>query len=224
MIKAVISLALVVAVVAPAVPATAQQTPAAPTPDSDWSRVRILEPGNTIMVTIQGRQAVERYFLSADVSRLMVLNLTDPALPVATARTLREIASEHPEYFERAAAGGTFLMGNVRLESGGVFVAGRKVSDLQRIVETSARAAVAEITIRQQGRGVWGHLGPLGGYFVGAISGGVVAGLVCQAAAGRDRCDSGAFLTGALVGGIAGAVYGFRAANRETKEVIYRAP
>jgi len=34
----------------------------------------------------------------------------------------------------------------------------------------------------------------------------------------------GAFLTGALVGGIAGVSYGLLAANRETQETVYLAP
>jgi hypothetical protein len=192
--------------------------------DVAWARVRTLEPGREITVTVRGSQAVERYFVSADDSGLTVLNLTDPALPAEAVRALREIASQHRECLEGAAKGGTFLLDNLRLASDGVFVADRKVADLQHVVATSARKEVAEIKIRRKGRGVWGHLGPLGGYFVGAVSGGVVAGFACQAAIGRDRCDSGAFLTGALIGGIAGGVYGFLAANRETEDVIYRAP
>ena len=112
----------------------------------------------------------------------------------------------------------------VRLRPDGVFVGDRKVADFGHVIETIARADVAAINTRQKGRGVWGHLGPLGGYFVGAISGGVVAGLACRATAGRDSCDSGAFLAGMLGGGIAGAAYGLRAANRQTEAVIYRAP
>ena len=112
----------------------------------------------------------------------------------------------------------------MRLRLDGVFGDDRKVADLAQVIENIARGDVAEIKTRQKGRGVWGHLGPLGGYFVGALSGGVVAGLACRAAAGRDGCDSGAFLAGMLGGGIAGGVYGFRAANRETEDVIYRAP
>ena len=73
----------------------------------------------------------------------------------------------------------------------------------------------------QRGAGVWGHLGLLGGYFVGAIGGGYVAGLGCQAAANRDRCDSGAFLDGMVFGGVAGASYGFHAARKENEKVIY---
>ena len=71
---------------------------------------------------------------------------------------------------------------------------------------------------------MWGHLGPLGGYFVGFMAGGYAGGAVCRATGGGGRCDTGAFLKGALVGSIAGIGYGFRAARRETEEVIYRMP
>ncbi|HMJ81984.1 MAG TPA: hypothetical protein VK504_02385 [Vicinamibacterales bacterium] len=90
-----------------------------------------------------------------------------------------------------------------------------------QVVERVARNDVAEIKTVKKGTGVWGHLGPLGGYFVGALSGGYAVGLACQAVQGRDRCDSGAFLLGALMGGISGGLYGLSAARRETEEVIY---
>ena len=90
-----------------------------------------------------------------------------------------------------------------------------------QVVERVARNDVAEIKTVKKGKGVWGHLGPLGGYFVGALSGGYAIGLACQAVQGRDGCDSGAFLLGALMGGISGGLYGFSAARRETEEVIY---
>jgi hypothetical protein len=90
-----------------------------------------------------------------------------------------------------------------------------------QVVERVARNDVAEIKTVKRGRGVWGHLGPLGGYFVGALSGGYAVGLACQAVQGRNQCDSGAFLLGSLMGGISGGLYGFSAARRETEEVIY---
>jgi hypothetical protein len=90
-----------------------------------------------------------------------------------------------------------------------------------KVVERVARNEVAEIKTVKKGRGVWGHLGPLGGYFVGALSGGYAVGLACQAVQGRNRCDSGAFLLGTLMGGISGGLYGLSAARRETEEVIY---
>jgi hypothetical protein len=248
MIKSVFSLTLALAMVASTLPLTAQDkarsresdgplakaitrdgirlalAPQGGSADVEWSRVRRLAPGREITVTIRGSQPARRYFVSADDSGLTGLNLTDPTLPAAAARALRGIVSLHPEYIGGAAKGGIFLWDNLRLASAGVFVADRKVADLQHVVETSARQEVAEITTRQTGRGVWGHLGPLGGYFVGAMAGGCVAGFACQAAVGRDRCDTGPGLTGMLVGGIAGGIHGFRAANRETEDVIYRAP
>jgi hypothetical protein len=90
-----------------------------------------------------------------------------------------------------------------------------------QVVERVARNDVAEIKTVKKGKGVWGHLGPLGGYFVGALSGGYAVGLACQAVQGRNQCDSGAFLLGTLIGGISGGLYGFSAARRETEEVIY---
>lgn len=215
MVKPAVSITLILASAAAAAPAAAQQ---------NWSTVRKFEPGSEITISIERSQPVTRHFVSADDTSLTVLNLTDSTLATATERALREIASQHPEHLQGAAKGGTFLLNNVRLTPAGVFVADRKVADLRRVVETTARTEVAEITIRRKGRGIWGHLGPLGGYFAGAMAGGYGAGFVCQAAAGRDRCDTGAFLTGMLVGGIAGGAYGFHAARRETEDVIYRVP
>ena len=93
-----------------------------------------------------------------------------------------------------------------------------------RGVESFGRDDVAEIMIRKKGGGVWGRLGAVGGYFVGGMAGGYISGFACQAAIGRQRCDTGAFLRGGLVGGLVGGGYGFRAAKREVEEVIYRAP
>ena len=199
--------------------------PQAGSADVEWSRVRKLAPGTEIIVTVGDSQPGGRYVVRADESGLAVLNVADPPLPAAAKDVLRGVVSNHPEYFSAARQGGTFeLEKNVRLRLDGVFVGDRKVADLGQVVENIPRSDVAEIKTRQKGRGVWGHLGPLGGYFVGAMSGGFVAGFACQAAVGRDRCDTGAFLTGALVGGIAGGFYGFRAAHRDTEDVIYRAP
>lgn len=242
-----LSLALIICLVASALPVAAQQRAATADPlaravtreaarlaavqsggtpaESNWSRVRKLAPGTEITVTLKGSPPVQRAFLTGDDSDLTVLNVTDPELPAAACEVLRGVASSHPEYFPSAQQGGRFVLErSVRMGPEGVFAADRKVADLEQVVEKIARNDVAEIKTRQKGRGVWGHLGPLGGYFVGAMSGGYVAGFACQAAGGRDRCDNGAFLMGGLVGGIAGGVYGLRAATSETEDVIYRAP
>jgi hypothetical protein len=193
--------------------------------DAEWSRVRKLAPGTEIIVTIEGAQPVGRHVVRVDESSLTLLNVADPLLPAAAKNVLRGVASNHPEHFSAAKQGETFFLEKrVRLRQDGVFVGDRKVADLGQVVEHVARNDVAEIKTRKRGRGLWGHLGPLGGYFVGAMSGGYIVGFGCQAVEGRDRCDTGAFLAGSLMGGITGGLYGFRAARRETEQVIYLAP
>jgi hypothetical protein len=193
--------------------------------DIEWSRVRKLAPGSEIILTIKGSPPGDRYVVRADGSDLTVSNVAYPGLPAAAKDVLRGVAADHPEYFLTAQRGGTIVLEkSLRLGRDGVFASDRKVADIGQVVETIARNDVADIRARRKGRGVWGFLGPLGGYFVGAMSGGYVAGFACQAAAGPDRCDTGAFLTGMVVGGIVGGGYGIRAANRETEDVIYHAP
>ena len=147
------------ALVASALPADAQ----------DWSAVRKIKAGQTVVVTIAGSE-LTRQQVSADDSSVTLLRRAD--VPV----------------------------------------------------ETYRRTDVDEIRVRQKGRGFWGHLGGLGGWFVGGLAGGYGLGLACQAVSGTDSCDTGAFMRGMVVGGIAGGTYGLHASRRETEKVIYRAP
>jgi hypothetical protein len=198
--------------------------PAAAQSKDSWARAQALEPGSEILITVARFRPVQRYVVAIDDNSLRVLNLADSSLPGPLAETLRSIASEHPEYFARAASDGTVVVGRMRLTKTGVFVGNDQIGDLQRLVETHARPDVSEIARRRRGRGFWGHLGPLGGFFVGGMAGGLVTGLACQAVSGRDRCDTGAFLIGMVGGGVAGGTYGGYAARHETEEVVYRAP
>jgi hypothetical protein len=191
---------------------------------SPWPRVQALEPGSEIVLTVSQARPVQRYVIAVDDDSVRVLNLTDATIPGTLAETLRSIASQHPEYFAQAADGGTVVNDRVRLTKTGVFIGDELAVDWQRLVQTHARHDVAEIATRRRGRGFWGHLGPLGGFFVGGMTGGLVSGVACRAVSGRNRCDSGAFLIGMVGGGVAGGTYGWRAARRETEEVVYRAP
>lgn len=197
--------------------------PAAAQTEGSWTRAQALEPGSEILLTVARTPPVQRYVVAVDGNSLRVLNLADPSLPGPLAVTLRSIASEHPEYFSRAASDGTVIVGRVRLTKTGILVGNDQVADLQRLVETYSRPDVSEIARRRRGRGFWGHLGPLGGYFVGGMAGGLVAGVACRAVSGRDRCDTGAFLLGMVGGGVVGGTYGGYAARRETEEIVYRA-
>ena len=189
--------------------------------DVEWRRAATVQPGQAITLRTRNHERVDRYILSVGDSRITVLNLSDPGLPRRVTNALLEIASEHPEFFESAFKGATSVVDNLRLSPAGVFLNNQKVADLQRLVEIVARTEVDEIATLRKGRGFWGHVGPIGGYFVGAMSVGMLAGRACQAAAGRSRCDNGAFMVGMMTGGVAGDLYGFAAANRETEQVIY---
>ena len=241
--KSALSLTLITCLAGSALPASAEQptpgpiaraitreaaqfaaNPGSETPDPDWLRVQKVEAGKEIIVTLRRSNPVKRYFLSANESSLTVLNLTDPTLSQAVTNVLREVALHRPQSILAVRTGGTLVLEkNLRLGPDGLFVANRKIADLQHIVETNPRIDVAEVGTRRNVRGLWGHLGGVGGYFVGSMAGGYGAGLACQAALGRGRCDTGAFLGGMVVGGITGLVYGLRAEDREIDEVIYRA-
>lgn len=180
---------------------------------SDWSRVRELAPAAEVVVTAKGSQPGSRYFVLADESGLTVLNLSDPALPGASTRVLRDMASQHPEYFAAMQKSGAFGQGNVRAGRDGVFVAGRKVADLGQVVETLARDDVSEITGPVVARGsVPGTV--LGGWLGFCV--GVVPGLG----------GAPAVLTWTLlIGSVAlGGYLGFHWSGHETEGVIYRAP
>ena len=145
--KSVLSLALVVCLLVLSLPATGQEKGGAGDIPKrfDWSAARKLAPGTEVMVTVKGSKPVRRYVVLAGESELTALNLTDPTLPRAATRVLRDMASNHPEYFAAVGTGGYFQSNNVRMGPAGVFVADRKVADLSQVVETIARDDVVQI-------------------------------------------------------------------------------
>src|SRR5262245_12383342 len=70
--------------------------------ESDWSRVSRLQPAAEITVTLEGASPASRYFITADDAALVVLNLASPPLPISAARTLRDVAAQHPDYIVSA--------------------------------------------------------------------------------------------------------------------------
>jgi hypothetical protein len=182
-------------------------------PESDWSRVGELAPAKEIAVTIRGSQPANRYFVLADQSGVIVLNLTGPTLPGAATRVLRDMASQHQEYFAAIQQSGTLRQDNVSVGRDGVFVANRKVADLGQVVETFARNDVLEITgpVVARGSALGAVLGGWLGFSVGAVAGlgGAPAGLAWSV----------------LIGSVAvGGFLGSHWSSHETEGVIYRVP
>jgi hypothetical protein len=236
--KSALSLTLIVCLVGSTLPVTAQEPVAAgpvarsitreaarfaaqpnQSAESNWSRVRKLASGTEIIMTVKGSPSVRRSLVAADDSDLSVLNVGDPALPAAARDVLRDVATTHPESFQAAKKGGTFVLEkNVRVEPDGVFVADRKVTDLAQVVEQYGRPDITEIKAAKT------ESNPVGcafaGYYGGAVVGGL-PGVLIGSAVGRD---TGPALLGMMVGWSMGAVYLYRKCRHKPEKVVYLAP
>jgi hypothetical protein len=189
-------------------------------PDPNWSRVRALPPGAEVMVTLKGTLPVHRYFVTADGSDLTVLNLTNPALSGAGTRGLRDLASNHPEYF--TARTGTFVGSDIRVGPDGVFVADRRVADFGQIVARIARTDVAEIAspVRTPGSVGWAVTGSVAGFGLGLLTflNTIDCPWVGNCGAWQLRRAAPLWLP------IAGGLLGYHASHHEVGGVIYHAP
>jgi hypothetical protein len=194
-------------------------------PADAWLRVRALEPGTEITLTVSGSPPHKRSVLRANESGLTVLNVTDPAIPPAVAGVLIDTAQEHPDYFGKAQQGATFRLNrHVRLAPDGVFLDDRRVVELGQLVEQVERDNVAEISqgARATKRGVkWGSLIGTGA--------GLTIGLLIQIPYCRQHsCDSQGGLITPLItilsGGIGTGLGALIGAGYQTRDLIYRAP
>lgn len=184
-------------------------TLAGATPESDWSRVRQLEPSAEILVTVQGAAPSTRYFVSADDSRIVVLNLI-PALPAAAARTLREIAARTPDQLVTAEKSGSFERASVRVGRDGVLVEGRRVAAYTDIVESIGRGLVVRIEGPVVARG------SVGGSLIGGWLGFAVG--VVPALGGAPEGVAWAVLAGSVA---VGAYLGNRWSRHITDGIVY---
>jgi hypothetical protein len=185
--------------------------------DDRWSRVRTLAAGTEIIVTVRGLEPGNRYLVTADDSELMVLNVSDPALPVSVRSALRHAAASHPGFLAAAQRGETFLLENdVRVARDGVFVADRKVAALTQVAERIGQHDVAEIRIAKRDANAFGCAvaAYFGGGFVGGMSGALVGGAVSR--------DTGGALTGMMIGWPVGAAIVYRTCRHKPEQVIYR--
>jgi hypothetical protein len=179
--------------------------------ESNWSRVGELSPGAEIVLTRRGSQAASRRFVSADDAAVTVLNLTDPSLPEAAARVLRDMASQRPESFAAMRnSGATFGQGDVRIGGGGLFVDGRRITAFESVVERVARNDVGEIFGPVVARGSVG----------GAVLGGWL-GFSAGAAFALGGASEGIALV--VAGVVLGAFLGHRWSSHQTYDLVYRA-
>ena len=181
--------------------------------ESDWSRVGRLQAAAEITVTPKRASPVRRYFVTADDSRLVVLNLAVASLPSSAAHTLRDMAAQHPDHILAAQKTGAFRQNNVRVGRDGVFVSDRKIAELDEIVESVPRDHVREIIGPVVARG--SAAGTLIGGWLGFAVGAVPALGGAPAVVGW---------LGALGSIATGGYLGCRLSSHETTGIIYRAP
>jgi hypothetical protein len=153
------------------------------------------------------------YFVSADTAGVTVLTVLLPTVPSAAARVLRNMATQHPEYFSATRKGETFAQQDVRVGRDGIFVANRKVADLEQVVETISRTLIEEIRGPVVARGsVPGAI--LGGWLGFAV--GVIPGL--------GGASTAAAWAAVITSVYVGAYLGWRWSSHQTEDVVYRAP
>jgi hypothetical protein len=111
----------------------------------EWSRVRKVKPGAQVIVTVKGLPPGTRYFVLANDFELTVLDLADPLLPAAAKRVLRDMASHEPERLAAAQKRHVWVEGRVRVGPDAIFVADRRVADLDKVVLTIARTDIMNI-------------------------------------------------------------------------------
>jgi hypothetical protein len=178
----------------------------------DWSRVRELQAPAEITVTTRRSRASTRIFIAADDSHVVALNLSSPALSQPSIRVFRAMAAQHPEAFLTVGTAGGLVQDDVRVGREGVFVAGRKVADLEEIVVTIPRDDVIEVAgpVVARGSVAGATLGGWLGFAVGAVPG----------LGGVEAAAAWPLLVGSVV---LGAYLGYRWSSHTTDDIVYKA-
>src|SRR5262245_50035737 len=200
----------------------AGQTGAAPVATARWSRVRSLQPGERIHVTLSGGPTLERSFLAADDATITVLNDSDPVLPEETVRALRRLAATNPRALLVIAKGGKLRLDRLRIEPGGAFLDDRRFADVSSIVELHSQDEVAAIALAEwrAPKRFWRYL--LG--WPGAIGLGVGVGATAHACETRTPCsvsDRALAISGAA-GAFAMALAARHEDRRTPDGIVYR--
>ena len=137
-------------------------------------------------MTTRQERAGARLFVAADESRLILLNVTAPALPDTVKRVLRDMAMRRPDQFLALPPTGGFGQGTVRLGRAGIFVGDQKVADLEQVVETIDAREVREIhgPVVVHGTPLATVVSGVLGFFLGAGSQSLRAALIFGVAGG----------------------------------------
>lgn len=193
----------------------------------DWAGVRRLAAGTEVVVTAVNAVGGTYEVLDSDDASLTVLNAAGLAASGHGSK-IRPLATREPQALARVAQGDSIISGDLRIAPEGVFVAGRKIGNLQQFLVRVPKADVLAISRVRGGTGPRVGAGAIGGFFGfmgGAFLGGMVGGTIGQAA-GVDPSNLSPMFFGLLGGGVTGGYFGYRAAAgpRVEETLIYQAP
>ena len=182
---------------------------------SDWKKVVKIEAGTDINLIVAGDVQVKRVFVSANDAGMVVLNLSNPALPSGVKTSLMEALSEHPDWFESVRFTIKFPSGVV-IDDDGVFLSGQRVAATDEVVIRIPRDRVVEVSRPKTNVAAARIGGGVLGYFLGPIVGGII---------GRVIAGMSGLVYGVLVGLVAGIWIGiWRGGKVNDNPIIYRAP
>ncbi len=163
-----------------------------PSAASDWSRVARLRPGAMIHLTTTGSPQVRRHVVRADDVTLTVLDVAHPALTDGVGKRLLEIAVEHPSALMQARQIAMFVWGDLRIGPDGLFVAGRKILNLDEILVTVPRSDVLQVSRPERRGSRWGALaGGIAGAIIGTRLGVLSLQRVQRRVCRRESSDAG---------------------------------
>jgi hypothetical protein len=202
----------------------AGQTANAPRATAQWSRVRSLQPGERILVTLSAGPTLQRSFLAADDATITLLNDSNPALPEETGRDLRRLAATRPRSLLIIPMGGTLRLDRLRIDPRGAFLDGNRIGDVSIIVELHSQDEIVEIALAEWSapKRFWQYL--LGWPGLVGFTGGVAsAAYACETRRPCTVSDRAVVISG-TVGAVA-AAFAARHMDRRTRDgIVYRRP
>lgn len=146
------------------------QSQAKPTPqDAAWARVRSLKAGSEIVLSTRSIPSRRRYFISADQTTLIVLNLSSVPLSGDPIDRLLKMASARPGLFVATGPGQAGADGPLEIQSGSVFYRGRVIASMGQLVETVSRADVTTVERPSEGSVSAGKVALIGAVVSGVI-------------------------------------------------------
>jgi hypothetical protein len=172
----------------------AGQTAKAPQATAQWSRVRSLQPGERILVTLSAGPTLQRSFLAADDATITLLNDSNPALPEETGHDLRRLAATRARSLLIIPMGGTLRLDRLRIDPRGAFLDGNRIGDVSIIVEVHTQAEIVEIALAEWSapKRFWQYL--LGWPGVVGLTGGSLVQPMRAKRGGRAPCPTAPLL------------------------------